>query len=132
MLTKLFRKKVGTQRILLVDDDPSMTLLLGKFLKQNGFEVMCARNGIECLDQAQAQPPDIILLDNIMPEMDGPEALDRLQKNPATRDIPVIMVTGLTDRDVIASAQKSGASDYVVKPFDYHIVLEKVNRILKG
>ena len=132
MLSKIFEKKANSEKILVVDDEPGMVMVLSKFLKHNGYDVITANDGLECIAKAENESPDLILLDNLMPNMDGPTALAKLQASEKTKGISVIMVTALSDKENIASAQKGGAVEYVVKPFDYTILLEKIAKTLKS
>lgn len=132
MLSKLFAKKTDIKRILVVDDEPGQVMVVSKFLKHNGYEVITANDGLECIAKSENELPDLILLDNVMPNMDGQTALGKLRASKKTKDIPVIMVTALSDEENIASAQKGGAVEYVVKPFDYTVLLEKIAKALKS
>jgi diguanylate cyclase (GGDEF)-like protein len=111
--------------ILVVDDEKSNLLLLNHILTPY-YTILIAKSGQEALDRAIATPPDLILLDVIMPDMDGFEILRRLQDNPATQQIPVIFTTGL---DSDADEEKGfnlGAVDYFVKPFKEAIIRARV------
>ena len=134
MLTKLFDKNTDAKKILVVDDEPDVVMILSKFLEHNGFEVITAADGAECIAKAEDEHSALalILLDNVMPNMDGQTALTKLKASKETMGIPVIMVTALSDEDNIAAAQRCGAVEYVVKPFDYTILLEKIKQILKS
>jgi len=132
MLSRIFEKKTNTGKILVVDDEPGMVMVVSKFLKHNGYEVITAQDGLECISKSETELPDLILLDNVMPNMDGQTALVKLRASNKTKDIPVIMVTALSDEKNIASAQKGGAVEYVVKPFDYTVLLEKIAKALKS
>jgi len=132
MLSKLFAKKTDVKRILVVDDEPGQVMVVSKFLKHNGYEVITANDGLECIAKSENELPDLILLDNVMPNMDGQTALGKLRASEKTKDIPVIMVTALSDEENIAGAQKGGAVEYVVKPFDYTVLLEKIAKVLKS
>ncbi len=124
--------KAKTARILLVDDEPDMTRVIGKSLEISGYEVIIANDGIECINKAQCEQPDVILLDNVMPNMDGLTALKKLQSSKRTEDIPVIIVTALADEDSIAKALNGGADSYVVKPFDYEMLLVRITMALES
>ncbi len=134
MLSRLFARKTDAKKILVVDDEPDMVMVLGKFLEHNGFEVITAADGDECIAKAKGENSALalILLDNVMPNMNGQTALVKLKSSKETRDIPVIMVTAISDEDDIAAAQRCGAAEYVVKPFDYAVLLEKIKHILKS
>ncbi len=124
--------KVKTAKILLVDDEPDMTRVIGKSLEVSGYEVIIANDGAECVSKAQCEQPDVILLDNIMPNMDGLTALEKLRSSKRTKDIPVIIVTALADEDSIARALNGGADSYVVKPFDYEMLLARITMALES
>jgi CheY-like chemotaxis protein len=119
-------------KILLVDDDAVDLTIIGKVLKKNGYEITTAKDGLKCIDKVSREQPDLILLDNMMPNMDGPAALAKLKASKETQDIPVIMVTALADQEHITGAQKGGAVEYIVKPFDYTVLLEKIAQVLKS
>ncbi len=124
--------KVKTAKILLVDDEPDMTRIMGKSLEISGYEVIIANDGVECISKAQCEQPDVILLDNVMPNMDGLTALEKLRSSKRTEDIPVIIVTALADEDSIAKALNGGADSYVVKPFDYEMLLVRIVMALES
>ncbi len=124
--------KTKTARILLVDDEPDMTRIMGKSLEISGYEVIIANDGIECVSKAQCEQPDVILLDNVMPNMDGLTALEKLRSSKRTEDIPVIIVTALADEDSIAKALNGGADSYVVKPFDYEMLLVRITMVMES
>ncbi len=124
--------KVKTAKILLVDDEPDMTRVIGKSLEISGYEVIIANDGIECISKARDEQPDVILLDNVMPNMDGLTALQQLRSSKRTEDIPVIIVTALADEDSIAKALNGGADSYIVKPFDYEMLLVRITMALES
>ena len=132
MLSRLFGKHTQTAKILVAEDEADISLILCKTLKFKGFDVIAAGNGVECIAKAEEESPDLILLDNMMPIMSGPEALTKLKASKKTCDIPVIMVTALADEENIAEAQKNGAFMYVAKPFDFDSLFEKINQGLKS
>ncbi len=130
-MSVVFKEKIQTKKILVVDDEPDVVRILSKSLIADGFEVITANDGLECLAKVQNEPPDLILLDNIMPNMDGQAVLKKLKASKQTEEIPIIMVTALADEKNITGAQKGGAVEYVVKPFDYAVLLEKIKMTLK-
>jgi CheY-like chemotaxis protein len=130
MLSK--KENTNGNKILVVDDEQDIVTIIGKVLKKNGYEITTAKDGLECIDKVSREQPDLILLDNIMPNMDGPAVLSKLKASKETQGIPVIMVTALADQEHITGAQKSGAVEYIVKPFDYEVLLEKVAQALKS
>ena len=119
-------------KILVVDDEQDIVTIIGKVLKKNGYEVITANDGLECIDKVSRVQPDLILLDNIMPNMDGLAVLAKLKDSKETQDIPVIMVTAIADQEHITGAQKGGAVEYIIKPFDYTVLLEKIAQALKS
>lgn len=104
--------------ILLVDDMQDNIDLLRRILKPKGYSVLAALGGAQALDIVRATPPDVVLLDLVMPGMDGYEVCRRLKQDPRTRHIPVIIVTGQTEREANLKALEAGADDFVVKPVD--------------
>lgn len=113
--------------ILIIDDDPGFRLITNSVLSTAGFVVEEASSGAEGLEKINEQLPDIILLDAVMPDMDGFETCRLLKKNPALTDIPIIMATGLEDLNSIHQAFDAGASDFIAKPINYPILLQRVN-----
>jgi two-component system sensor histidine kinase/response regulator len=103
--------------ILVVDDQADNVRVVGQLLAHAGFEVVPAMSGQEGLDLAMADPPDLVLLDMRMPGLNGFQVLKALQEDAATRDIPVVFLTGDVERDSLTRAFSAGAVDYVTKPF---------------
>jgi two-component system, NtrC family, sensor kinase len=104
-------------KILVVDDEPSIVKLVTASLSGKGYEIFQAFDGQEAIVQAKLHKPDLILLDVMMPRMDGTEARKRLLSDPITKDIPVIHLTAVGDFDKQREALADGATDYIVKPF---------------
>jgi class 3 adenylate cyclase len=104
--------------ILVVDDDPVNRALLLRTLEGLGHRVLTAANGREALDVLQIREPDIVLLDIVMPVMDGVTALERIKGDPALRAVPVIMISAVEDFDSVIRCIELGAEDYLQKPFD--------------
>ncbi|MGD0595896.1 MAG: response regulator [Sedimentisphaerales bacterium] len=117
------------KKVLIVDDEPEMIEIIARYLTFHGYEVVTAPDGKEGLAKAAAEYPDIILLDSQMPVMNGREMLEELRTQPWSRDIPVIMVTGRYEKFDIAAAAAYDISDYVAKPFDPSVLLEKISDI---
>jgi CheY-like chemotaxis protein len=132
MLSNTLEKKINTATIMIVDDEHDIVTIIGKVLRKSGYEVTTAFDGLECLKNLGNELPDLILLDNVMPNMDGRTVLLKLKASKKTRNIPVIMVTALVDQEHITIAQKGGAAEYIVKPFDYTVMLEKIAQVLKS
>jgi len=119
------------RRILLVDDDPDSRELLGLVLGHEGFLVVTVGSGQEALASVAQHPPDLILLDGRMPGMDGYEVAARLRGNPATVNIPIIMVTGMTDDASTMRALNAGAVDIIAKPIGRADVVSRVKKALR-
>jgi DNA-binding response OmpR family regulator/DNA-binding CsgD family transcriptional regulator len=115
-----------TAMVLIVDDVLDNLAVLHDALDESGFTVLVANNGIKALQIAQDTQPDIILLDAIMPEMDGFQVCTKLKENIDTRDIPVIFMTGLTEAEHVAAAFQAGGTDYVTKPIRPKEVLARI------
>ena len=118
-------------KLLVVDDQPNNLKLLKFALEQAGMEVSVAASGAECLRLTRAYPPDLILLDVPMPEMDGIETCRELQKAEDTQLIPVIMVTAESSREGKLSGLEAGAVDYITKPIDLQETLARINTQLR-
>ncbi|MCC2668310.1 MAG: response regulator receiver modulated diguanylate cyclase [Armatimonadetes bacterium] len=115
-------------RILIADDDPDIRELCFTILSTEGFEVLVAENAPECLLMARKDQPDLILLDWMMPGVDGMEALQLLKSSAATVEIPVVMVTAFGGPMEITLATHHGAEGYVTKPFEVADLLSLVRR----
>ena len=117
--------------LLLVDDTPTNLEILVGFFAETGFEVFVAANGEQALQQVNDIIPDLILLDVMMPGIDGFETCRRLKESPKTKDIPIIFMTALSDTDNKVKGLSVGAVDYVTKPIQQEEVLARVNTHLK-
>lgn len=125
------KKKTERTKILIVDDEPNIVQTLQDRLEMNEYDVVTACNGQEGLEQAINEVPDVILLDVIMPIMDGHEMLEALRKQPGCDDISVIMLTARSQTQDIARANACGIEDYIVKPFDLSELLEKIESVIE-
>ena len=114
-------------RILVVDDTPANIQTLAATLKERGYQISVATNGRQALDLVARVRPDLILLDVMMPEMDGFETCRHLKGADSTRDVPVIFLTAKTETVDIVQGFELGAVDYVAKPFNAHELLARVN-----
>jgi len=126
------KKKTDKTKILVVDDEPNIVQTLQDRLEMNEYIVVTASNGKEGLNVALKESPDIILLDVIMPIMDGHEMLEALRRHPDGKDIAVIMLTARNQTNDIARANVCGIEDYIVKPFDLSMLLEKIESIVEN
>jgi DNA-binding response OmpR family regulator len=118
------------KKILVVEDEPDQLEVIRFTLKNAGFAVGTATNGIEALKKAQTVSPDLIIMDVMMPELDGFAVCETLRGNPATASIPVLLLTGLCSHISRLVGYESGATDYVVKPFDADELVSKVDKLL--
>jgi len=118
-------------KILVVDDTPSNVKVLRTLLAVRGYTVITAENGQDALDKAASEPPELILMDVVMPVMDGYEACRRLRALPAIKDVPIVMVTASGPQEK-AKALAVGANDMIMKPVDPEAVLALVATLLAG
>lgn len=123
--------KTQTQTVLIVDDEPTNISLLNEVLKTD-YKMMVAKDGKKAIILAQSSsPPDLILLDIVMPETDGYEVLKRLKNSDDTKDIPVIFVTSKAQDDDVTRGLEMGAVDYISKPFNPAVVKARVKAHLE-
>ena len=119
-------------RILCIEDEPEMIELIRMILTREGYEVLGAEGGPEALDLLSEEHVDLILLDLMMPEMDGWEVYQRLKADERTKDIPVIIVTAKAQRiDRVLGLYVVGVDDYITKPFSPKALLASVRQILE-
>ena len=118
--------------VLVVDDDPTARALSRTALTQGGFEVAEAEDGVRALEVFQQLYPDIVLLDVLMPRMDGFEACSALRALPGGEHVPVIIATGLDDVESIARAYQAGATDFITKPVNWAILCHRVRYVLRA
>lgn len=116
--------------ICVVDDEPGIRAELGSWLEEYGYKVISSGGGDDALETITARQPALVVLDIIMPEMDGLEILARLKANPRTSSIPVIMVTAKKESATIIKAQGLRAADYFMKPFEGDELLKSIERHL--
>ena len=117
--------------ILVVDDDVDVAKTIEISLTQSGYQVITANSGYDALQKATYQPPDLVLLDMAMPEMDGIEVCRRLRANPATAATPVLFLTVSKDITSKTAGFNAGADDYLIKPFDLQELNLRVRALLR-
>lgn len=122
----------GTGDVLVVDDDADQIALLSEALAARGHQVRSAEHGEEALDICARQPPDVVLLDVMMPGMDGIETCRRLKGDPATAHIPVLLVTSLSERADRLRGIQAGANDFITKPLDIEALHLSVRNAVQG
>jgi DNA-binding response OmpR family regulator len=114
--------------ILIIDDDETLTKMLAKWLHAKGYDIQIAASGREGLEKAQKSPPDLVVLDVMMPEMDGFETCNRLREFST---VPVLMLTAKTTEEDLIRGFQNGADDYVKKPFSFMELELRISAILK-
>jgi DNA-binding response OmpR family regulator len=119
-------------KILVVDDEPDVLLIVKTGMQAEGYDVVTASNGVDALAMVKEEKPDVVILDVMMPLMDGFEVLAKLKEDDATAAVPVIMLTGLSERSKIQKALISGIHFYVVKPFEFEELIQKVRTVLNA
>jgi CheY-like chemotaxis protein len=124
------KRKTANATILVVDDEEDLLSTIQTRLKWNKFNVLTASDGREGLEIAASEKPDLILLDNNMPVMNGLEMLAQLRENPEIKNIPVIMLTALCEPHDITAASSFGIAGYITKPFSFANMVKKISEIL--
>ncbi len=118
-------------KILLVEDNPATMEVMQQELEVLGYDVAIAKDGAEAVEMAGSELPDLIIMDMLMPKMDGSEATGRIRKNPKTKAIPILAATAKAlpeDRDICLA---SGCDDYIAKPFSYRELHDAIEKLLK-
>ena len=118
------------QRVLTVDDDPIVCRTIERALSKCGFEVMTAQDGCEGVVMSHVHKPDLVILDIVMPKMDGYSVCTELQNDPFTSGIPILMLTSLSDDENVIHGLDFGADQYITKPFDIAELRERVKRLI--
>ena len=131
-LLRMVRRGSRTKRykVLVAEDSAATRTAIGNLLKRMGYDVSIALNGEEAVEMARAETPDLILMDIMMPVMDGIEALRRIRGDMRMRTTPVVMLTSVTDIKAVTEAIESGANDYIAKPFSVTLLTERVERYI--
>ncbi|HEY7956826.1 MAG TPA: response regulator [Polyangia bacterium] len=124
------RRLAEPPRVLLIDDETDFLELTRVFLEGAGFQVECARTAGEAMAKAVRRPPDVILLDILLPGADGLEILETLREEPETRGVPVLACTALGQRDSGPLLVHAGFDGLVVKPVDWSLLAEQLERAL--
>ncbi len=116
--------------ILIVDDEAHIRRLIEFTLKKGGYPLLVATNGKEAIEKAKAHSPDLVIMDVMMPEMDGFQALERLKEDESTASIPVILLTGIGFSSTRKEVEEKGTATYLSKPFSPNKLLKEVQRIV--
>jgi len=121
---------VGKLTVLVIDDDPVILELLRVNFEIEGFDVICATDGEEGLARAQADRPDIVISDIMMPKRDGLQLLNDLKGDPQTEDLPVILLSAKAQKSEVQHGLDMGADDYITKPFDPLELIDRLNAVM--
>lgn len=119
-------------RILIVDDSPTQISAISKILNKQGYEIITAEDGAMGVEKASSEKPDIILMDVVMPKLNGFQATRQITKNPDTSHIPVIMLTSKDQETDKVWAERQGATDYLTKPPKEAELLVKIKAVLES
>lgn len=119
-----------TKKILIVDDEENIVISMEFLISQAGYELQIARNGQEALDKVSSFSPDLILLDVMMPNVNGFEVCRRIRENPAWQDIQIIMLTAKGREVEVTKGLALGVNSYIIKPFSTKELMAEVKRIL--
>jgi two-component system alkaline phosphatase synthesis response regulator PhoP len=118
------------KRILIVEDDPAVLKATSYILKKEGYDVLTAQNGLEGLKKAREDNPDLLILDVMLPGIDGFEICHSLRREPETAEMPILMFSAKGQESDKATGLKVGADDYLTKPVDRTVLLDKVAELL--
>lgn len=118
------------KKILIVEDEESLLKLESILLTSKGYEVEGVADGLAAMEAIKKSQPDLVLLDIMLPEIDGFEVCRRIKEDPDTRDIPVIMLTAKKSREDMARGEEVGADWYITKPFKSAMVIETIQRFI--
>jgi CheY-like chemotaxis protein len=119
-------------KVLIVDDDPGIRMLLSKFLQREGYETVMAQNGLEGVESAKKLQPDLIVMDVVMPQMDGLTAARLIKFYKPLSNVPILFLTAKDADKEIELAQEVRAEVYITKPFDVRQVIDVVKETLSG
>jgi len=118
------------KKILLADDEEDIKMVVQIFLESRGYEVLTAFDGLSALDMIRTEKPDLVLLDVMMPVVNGFEVCTRMKADPEMRDIPVVMLSAMAQSESVDKGLSAGAADYIVKPFEPSALEEVIGKIL--
>ncbi len=120
----------GSAKVLVIDDEPEITEIIEAFLSNAGYDVQVENSAVEGLAKARSYKPDVVLLDIMMPVMDGYEVCSQLKKDPQTSNIPVLFLTGKDAKDDAGMSFQSGGDLFIKKPFSCERLLNMVKMVL--
>ncbi len=119
------------EKILVVDDEEDILELVRYNLDREGYQVICAMSGEEALEAAVSEPMDLIILDLMLPGIDGLEVARRLKQNPCTKETPIVMLTAKGEEADVVTGLELGADDYVTKPFSPRILIARMKAVIR-
>jgi len=114
------------KKVMIVDDDPVVRILISEYLGEHGYEVFVAKGGQECLENLEKNMPDVLVLDLLMPDMNGMQVLQNIRKNPQTAGLHVVMLSANNEILSIAANQTCKADSYIQKPFELQKVVQTI------
>jgi DNA-binding response OmpR family regulator len=126
-----WQTEMQNSNVLIVEDDEYNRDLLQRRVKKSGYNTACAKNGKEALEVLESEKFDLMLLDLMMPGIDGIEVLKQMKANQKYSQIPVIMVSALDDSESVAKCMQLGATDYITKPFNSVLLRARIESVLK-
>ncbi len=121
---------MAIKKILIVDDANTALLMVKMSVSRGAYKVVTAQDGVEAVDKARAERPDLILMDIIMPKMNGFEAIEKLRNIDATRDIPIIVVTTRGENENVQAGFEAGCNDYLTKPVSGEELMSKIRTFI--
>jgi CheY-like chemotaxis protein len=116
--------------ILIADDEDDIKMILSMYLETCGLRVLTAYDGLDAIERIKESKPDLVLMDIMMPVLDGVEVTRQIKSAEETRDIPIVMLTAAAQSEMVERALKAGAEEYIAKPFEPDRVKEVIDRIL--
>jgi two-component system, OmpR family, alkaline phosphatase synthesis response regulator PhoP len=119
------------KKILLADDEEDIKVVVKFYLESRGYDVLTAYDGLDTISMAESELPDLILLDVMMPVLDGFEVARRLKANMNTRGIPIIMLSAASQAESVKRGMDAGARDYVIKPFEPQALEKMIENVLR-
>ncbi len=122
---------MSRKKILMVDDAATILMMEKMFLSKEPYDLITAKDGQEAVEKAESERPDLILMDVVMPKMDGFEAVQKIREHEATKLIPIIMVTTRGEEDNMEKGYQNGCNDYVTKPINGPELLTKIRNVLE-
>ncbi|MCF7871184.1 MAG: response regulator [Candidatus Omnitrophica bacterium] len=121
---------VENKKILIADDEPDFVELISMRLEVNGFEVVAAKDGQEAVDKTKKEKPDLLILDLMMPKLDGFEVCRMLKFDDNFKNLPIIVLSALDQQQDREKAVEAGADEYFIKPFDLSLLLTKIKELV--